>query len=148
MRAVIQRVSHAHVDIDGATVGTIEKGLLVLLGVGHGDTEEQVERLWSKIFRLRIFEDEHGKTNLALPAVQGELLVVSQFTLYADCKRGNRPSFTAAGLPDEANRLYECFVTRARRDVDRVETGKFGAYMNVSLTNDGPFTLVLDTDQL
>lgn len=148
MRAVIQRVSHAHVDIDGATVGTIEKGLLVLLGVGHGDTEEQVERLWSKIFRLRIFEDEHGKTNLTLPTVQGELLVVSQFTLYADCKRGNRPSFTAAGSPGEANRLYECFVTRARRDVGRVETGRFGAYMNVSLTNDGPFTLVLDTDQL
>ncbi|MEA5020898.1 MAG: D-aminoacyl-tRNA deacylase [Gordonibacter sp.] len=148
MRAVIQRVSHAHVDIDGATVGTIEKGLLILLGVGHSDTEEQVERLWSKIFRLRIFEDEQGKTNLALPAVQGEILVVSQFTLYADCKRGNRPSFTSAASPDEANHLYECFVNRARRDVGHVETGKFGAYMDVSLTNDGPFTLVLDTDQL
>ena len=132
MRAVVQRVSNARVDIDGATAGSIGRGLLILLGVGHDDSEEQAERLWSKIARLRIFE----------------VLVVSQFTLFANCRRGNRPSFTEAGAPDEANRLYEWFVERARRDVPRVETGRFGAYMDVSLTNDGPFTLWLDTDAL
>lgn len=148
MRAVIQRVSSAQVDIDGKTVGSIGRGLLILLGVGHGDTEEQAERLWSKISRLRIFEDADGKTNLSLADVEGDVLVVSQFTLYASCKKGNRPSFTEAGAPDEANRLYEWFADRARRDVPRVETGRFGAYMDVSLVNDGPFTLVLDTDDL
>ena len=112
------------------------------------DSEEQAERLWSKIARLRIFEDAEGKTNLSLADVGGEVLVVSQFTLFANCRRGNRPSFTEAGAPDEANRLYEWFVERARRDVPRVETGRFGAYMDVSLTNDGPFTLWLDTDAL
>ena len=135
MRAVVQRVSSARVDIDGATAGNIGRGLLVLLGVGRHDTEEQAERLWSKIARLRIFED-------------AEVLVVSQFTLFANCRRGNRPSFTEAGAPDEARRLYEWFVERARRDVPRVETGRFGAYMDVSLVNDGPFTLWLDTDAL
>ncbi|OUO85807.1 D-tyrosyl-tRNA(Tyr) deacylase [Gordonibacter urolithinfaciens] len=148
MRAVIQRVSSAQVDIDGETAGSIGHGLLILLGVGHGDGEEQAERLWSKIARLRIFEDADGKTNLSLADVGGEVLVVSQFTLYANCKKGNRPSFTGAGAPDEANRLYEWFVERARRDVARVETGRFGAYMDVSLVNDGPFTLCLDTDEL
>lgn len=148
MRAVVQRVSSAQVDIDGATVGTIGQGLLILLGVGHEDTEAQAERLWSKISRLRIFEDSDGKTNLSLADVGGEVLVVSQFTLFANCKKGNRPSFTEAGAPDEANRLYEWFVERARRDITRVETGQFGAYMNVSLVNDGPFTLMLDTDNL
>ncbi|GAA6487970.1 MULTISPECIES: D-aminoacyl-tRNA deacylase [Gordonibacter] len=148
MRAVIQRVSSAQVDIDGETAGSIGHGLLILLGVGHGDGEEQAERLWSKIARLRIFEDADGKTNLSLADVGGEVLVVSQFTLYASCKKGNRPSFTGAGAPDEANRLYEWFVERARRDVARVETGRFGAYMDVSLVNDGPFTLCLDTDEL
>ena len=145
MRAVIQRVSSAQVDIDGETAGSIGHGLLILLGVGHGDGEEQAERLWSKIARLRIFEDADGKTNLSLADVEGE---VSQFTLYASCRKGNRPSFTAAGAPDEANRLYEWFAERARRDVARVETGRFGAYMVVSLVNDGPFTLCLDTDEL
>lgn len=148
MRAVVQRVSSAQVDIDGETVGSIGRGLVILLGVGHEDAEEQVERLWSKIGRLRIFEDEAGKTNLSLSDVNGEVLVVSQFTLFASCKKGNRPSFTGAGSPDEANRLYERFVERARRDVPRVETGRFGAYMDVSLVNDGPFTLWLDTDEL
>lgn len=148
MRAVVQRVSRAQVEIDGSTVGSIEKGLVILLGVGHEDTEDQAERLWSKISRLRIFEDENGKTNLSLADVHGDVLVVSQFTLFANCKKGNRPSFTQAGAPDEANRLYEWFVERARRDVPRVETGRFGAYMDVSLTNDGPFTLWLDTDAL
>ncbi|RDB61583.1 D-tyrosyl-tRNA(Tyr) deacylase [Gordonibacter sp. 28C] len=148
MRAVIQRVSSARVDIDGETAGSIGHGLLILLGVGHDDGEEQAERLWSKIARLRIFEDADGKTNLSLSDVAGDVLVVSQFTLYANCKKGNRPSFTEAGAPDEANRLYEWFADRARRDVPRVETGRFGAYMDVSLVNDGPFTLVLDTDNL
>lgn len=148
MRAVVQRVSSARVDVDGQAVGSIDRGLLILLGVGHDDTEEQVERLWSKIARLRIFEDADGKTNLSLADVGGEVLVVSQFTLFASCKKGNRPSFTGAGAPDEANRLYERFVERARRDVPRVETGRFGAFMDVSLVNDGPFTLWLDTDEL
>ena len=148
MRALIQRVSRAQVDVDGATVGSIGRGFLVLLGVGQGDGEAQVERLWGKISKMRIFEDEKGKTNLSLADVGGELLVVSQFTLYADCKKGNRPSFTQAGAPDEANRLYELFVERARQDVLRVETGVFGAMMDVSLVNDGPFTIWLDTDTL
>lgn len=148
MRAVIQRVSKAQVDIDGETIGAIGRGFLVFLGVGRGDTEDEVERLWNKIFKMRIFEDEGGKTNLSLSDVGGEVLVVSQFTLFADCKRGNRPSFTQAGSPDEARRFYESFVGRARQDVTHVETGRFGACMNVSLTNDGPFTISLDTDTL
>ena len=104
--------------------------------------------MWSKIFKLRIFDDEEGKTNLSLADVAGSVLIVSQFTLYANCKRGNRPSFTGAGSPQEAKRLYEAFVERAKRDVEKVETGRFGANMSVSLTNDGPFTIVLDTDDL
>ena len=148
MRAVIQRVSRAQVDIDGVTVGSIGRGFLILLGVGQGDTEAQIERLWGKISKMRIFEDENHKTNLSLTDVGGELLVVSQFTLYANCKKGNRPSFTEAGAPDEAKRLYELFVERARQDVPRVETGEFGAMMEVSLVNDGPFTICLDTDAL
>ncbi|NGM18254.1 D-tyrosyl-tRNA(Tyr) deacylase [Eggerthellaceae bacterium zg-893] len=148
MRAVVQRVTKAQVDIAGETVGSIGRGLLILLGVGHEDTEAQADKLWGKISRLRIFEDADGKTNLSLADVQGEVLVVSQFTLYANCKKGNRPSFTEAGAPDEANRLYEYFVDLARRDVPHVDTGRFAAYMDVSLSNDGPFTIVLDTDTL
>ena len=148
MRAVIQRVSSAQVDIDGETAGSIGHGLLILLGVGHGDGEEQAERLWSKIARLRIFEDADGKTNLSLADVGGEVLVVSQFTLYASCKKGNRPSFTEAAPPAEAERLYEYFVSLARRDIEHVDTGVFGAMMDVSLVNHGPFTICLDTDQL
>lgn len=148
MKAVIQRVTQAQVRIEGNVVGSIGKGFLILLGVGQDDSEEQVEKLWSKIFRMRIFADESGKTNLSLDDVAGEVLVVSQFTLYADCRRGNRPSFTKAGSPDSANALYERFVEHARRDVERVETGEFGADMQVSLQNDGPFTILLDTDEL
>ena len=148
MRAVVQRVSEAQVSIGGPAVGAIGRGLLILLGVGHGDTEAEAERLWSKISRLRVFEDADGKTNLALSDVGGSVLVVSQFTLFANCKKGNRPSFTEAGAPDEANRLYTWFVERARRDAARVETGRFGADMQVNLVNDGPFTLWLDTDAL
>lgn len=148
MKAVIQRVTQAQVQIEGNVVGSIGKGFLILLGVGQNDSEEQVEKLWSKIFRMRIFADENGKTNLSLGDAAGEVLVVSQFTLYADCRRGNRPSFTKAGSPDSANALYERFVERVRRDVERVETGEFGADMQVSLQNDGPFTILLDTDEL
>lgn len=148
MRALIQRVTQAQVSIDGETVGSCGRGFLILLGVGEGDGQEQVERLWSKIFKMRIFEDEAGKTNLSLADADGEVLVVSQFTLYANCKKGNRPSFTQAGAPAEAKRLYEAFVERARQDVQHVQTGEFGAMMQVSLVNDGPFTIWLDTDQL
>ena len=148
MRAVLQRVSQAQVDIEGETVGSIDRGLLILLGVGQEDTEETAEKLWNKIFKLRIFDDADGKTNLSLADVNGDALIVSQFTLFANCKRGNRPSFTEAGAPDMANALYEWFVARARKDVPRVETGSFGADMQVSLLNDGPFTIVLDTNEL
>ena len=148
MRAVLQRVSQAQVDIEGETVGSIDRGLLILLGVGQEDTEETAEKLWNKIFKLRIFDDADGKTNLALADVNGDALIVSQFTLFANCKRGNRPSFTEAGAPNMANALYEWFVARARKDVPRVETGSFGADMQVSLLNDGPFTIVLDTNEL
>lgn len=148
MRALVQRVTHAQVDIDGETVGSCKRGYLILLGVGADDGPEQIERLWGKIFKLRIFEDENGKTNRSLADVNGQVLIVSQFTLYANCKKGNRPSFTGAGAPDQAEQLYEQFVERARQDVPRVETGRFGAMMQVSLVNDGPFTIWLDTDQL
>lgn len=148
MRAVLQRVTSAQVTIEGEIVGSIGHGLLILLGVGHEDDEATAEKLWSKISRLRIFDDTDGKTNLSLGDVSGEILVVSQFTLFANCRRGNRPSFTEAGAPDQARALYEWFVDRARQDVARVETGQFAADMKVSLTNDGPFTIVLDTDTL
>lgn len=148
MRAVVQCVSEAHVDTDGQTVGEIGAGYVILLGVGHADTEAQADKLWAKISKLRVFPDENGKTNLSLRDVGGDVLVVSQFTLFASCKKGNRPSFTDAGAPDEAERLYEYFVSLARQDVERVETGRFGAMMDVSLVNHGPFTLILDTDAL
>ena len=148
MRAVVQRVSRAEVSVDGATVGRIGKGYLLLLGVGQNDTEAKAQKLWNKIFKMRIFEDDGGKTNLPLAGVDGEVLVVSQFTLYANCKRGNRPSFTDAGTPDEAERLYEHFVELASADIPNVQTGRFGAMMEVSLVNDGPFTICLDTDTL
>lgn len=134
--------------VDGAVVGQIGRGYLILLGVGHGDGETQAGRLWEKIRKMRVFDDENGKTNLSLADVEGEVLVVSQFTLFANCKKGNRPSFTEAGTPDEAKRLYEYFVSLARRDVPQVGTGIFGAMMDVQLVNRGPFTLCLDTDNL
>ena len=148
MRAVIQRVNGASVSIGGETVGSCGRGFLVLLGVGDGDTEAEVERLWAKIFKMRIFPDGIHHTGASLADVNGELLVVSQFTLYADCRKGNRPSFTNAGAPDESKRLYELFVERARRDVEHVACGEFGADMQVSLVNDGPFTICLDTEEL
>ena len=148
MRALIQRVTQASVTVKGEIVGQIGKGYLILQGVGHQDAEAQADKLWSKISKMRIFEDENGKTNLGLADVEGEVLVVSQFTLYANCKKGNRPSFTDAGAPDEANRLYEYFAGLVRRDLGHVETGSFGAMMEVALVNDGPFTVWMDTDTL
>lgn len=148
MRAVVQRVNEASVSIEGNVIGSIEQGYLILLGIGHNDEEADVERLWSKIYKLRIFEDTQGKTNLSLGDVDGDVLIVSQFTLYADCRKGNRPSFTNAGDPDTSKQLYEQFVARAKQDVARVETGRFGADMQIALVNDGPFTICLDTDDL
>ena len=148
MRAVIQRVSEASVSIDDSVVGSCGRGLCVLLGVGAQDTEAEVEQLWSKIFKMRIFPDGEHHTGASLADVEGEVLVVSQFTLYADCRRGNRPSFSSAGAPDKSKRLYELFVERARRDAKHVGCGEFGADMQVALVNDGPFTICLDTDDL
>lgn len=148
MRALVQRVTSASVSIDGTVAGSCGRGFLVLLGVGKDDTEAEVERLWSKVYKLRIFPDGEKHTGAALGDIDGELLVVSQFTLYADCRKGNRPSFTDAGNPGESQRLYELFVERARQDVKQVACGEFGADMQVSLVNDGPFTIYLDTDDL
>lgn len=148
MRAVIQCVNEASVTVDNTTLASIGKGALVLLGVGHGDTAETAQKLWNKIYKLRMFDDAEGKTNLSLGDIQGDVLIVSQFTLYASCKKGNRPSFTDAAKPDQAHELYEYFVSLARADVKNVDTGKLGAMMEVSLTNHGPFTLVLDTNEL
>lgn len=144
MKLVIQRVRQAQVAVDGETIGSIGRGYLVLLGVGHEDTRETADRLVKKMITLRINEDENGKTNLALKDVGGELLVVSQFTLYADCTHGNRPGFTLAAKPELANELYEYFVAKCKEQVEVVEHGSFGADMQVSLVNDGPFTIILE----
>ena len=148
MKAVLQRVSRAAVAVDGQTMGKIEKGFLILLGVSNEDSEETGKKMADKICRLRIFEDENGKTNLSLADVGGGLLVVSQFTLYADCKKGNRPSFIKAGAPDHANRIYEYFMECCRAHVSQVEHGVFGANRQIELVNDGPFTLALDSTEL
>jgi D-tyrosyl-tRNA(Tyr) deacylase len=147
MRVVLQRVKHASVTVDGEMIGQIGKGFLVLLGVAEEDTEAAADKMADKICKLRIFEDENGKTNLSLADVGGELLIVSQFTLYADCHKGNRPSFIKAGSPDKANRLYEYFQSRCAQYVPKVEHGSFGADMKVELLNDGPFTIVLEGDE-
>lgn len=147
MRAVLQRVTRASVKVDGEIIGEIGKGFLILLGVAETDTEAAADKMADKICKLRIFEDQDGKTNLSLADVGGEVLVVSQFTLLADCHKGNRPSFIKAGSPDKANRLYEYFVERCGQYVPKVEHGRFGADMKVELLNDGPFTLVLDGDE-
>ncbi|CZT57936.1 D-tyrosyl-tRNA(Tyr) deacylase [Eubacteriaceae bacterium CHKCI005] len=149
MRAVLQRVTNASVTVDCETVGEIGKGFLILLGVTHGDTQAEAELLARKISGLRVFSDEQDKMNLSLLDIEGEALVVSQFTLYADCKKGRRPSFTDAAKPEEADQLYQTFVNLLlQHGVRKVETGRFGADMKVSLLNDGPVTIVLDTDQL
>ena len=148
MKFVIQRVLEASVTVDKEIIGQIEKGFVVLIGVGQNDTTEIADKLIKKLIGLRIFEDENGKTNLALADVGGELLLISQFTLYANCKKGNRPSFTDSGSPDLANELYEYIIQKCKEQVSVVETGSFGADMKVSLINDGPFTVILDSDQL
>ena len=148
MRFVIQRVTEASVTIDGEISGKIGKGDLVLIGVADTDTKEIADKMIRKMIGLRIFEDEQGKTNLSLADVDGGLLLVSQFTLYANCKRGNRPSFIEAGKPDMANEMYEYIIEKCRESVDEVQTGEFGADMKVQLLNDGPFTILLDSDQL
>ena len=148
MRAVLTRVKHASVTIDGKVHGQIGEGFLILLGVTHEDTEAQAVKLADKLTGLRIFEDENGKMNRGLDEVKGELLVVSQFTLYGNCKKGRRPEFLAAARPDVAIPLYEKFVQLCRDKGFHTETGEFGAYMQVDSLNDGPLTLVVDTDQL
>ena len=148
MRAVVQHVSHANVTVDDTIVGEIERGLLVLLGVSNKDTEADARYCVEKILNLRIFEDAEGKMNLSLVDVAGELLVVSQFTLYGDTRRGRRPSFIDAAQPAEANRLYEYFVAESRKQIQKVETGKFQAMMDVELLNDGPVTILIDSEKL
>lgn len=148
MRAVLQRVSRARVIVDDETTGEIRRGLLILLGVSVNDTEREADTLVEKILNLRIFEDAEGKMNLSLIDANGGLLVVSQFTLYADSRKGRRPSFIDAARPDDANRLYEYFIAKARERIENVRTGRFQAMMEVELVNDGPVTIILDTDQL
>lgn len=146
MRFVIQRVAESEVKVDGETLGKIGKGFMVLIGVNHSDTREIADKMVKKMLGLRIFEDGQGKTNLSLDAVGGSLLLISQFTLYANCKKGNRPSFIEAGAPDMAEEMYEYIVSKCKEQVEIVERGKFGADMKVSLINDGPFTIILDSE--
>ncbi len=148
MRFVIQRVTEASVAVDGETIGAIGKGFLVLIGVSGDDTRQVADKMIKKLLGMRIFDDENDKINLSLSDVGGQLLLVSQFTLYADCKKGNRPSFTAAGGPDMANDMYEYIVDQCRQAGFLVHTGSFGADMKVSLLNDGPFTIILDSKDL
>ncbi len=147
MRAVLQRVSSAKVSVDNEIVGEIGKGILVLLGVSREDSQNEATYLLEKILNLRIFDDSDGKMNLSLINIKGELLVVSQFTLYGDARKGRRPSFIKAALPETANELYEFFVGEARKQIAKVQTGKFQALMDVELINDGPVTILLDTDK-
>lgn len=148
MRFVIQRVTHANVLVDERQVGAIGKGFLVLIGVEDADTKEIADKMIRKMIGLRIFEDTDGKTNLSLSDVDGELLLVSQFTLYADCKKGNRPSFIRAGKPDMAQELYHYIIEECAKAVPVVETGIFGADMKIELLNDGPFTIILDSKEI
>jgi D-tyrosyl-tRNA(Tyr) deacylase len=148
MRAIIQRVSRAKVKVDGEVIGEIGEGILVLLGVAESDSEKAAVYLLEKTLNLRIFEDADDKMNLSLLDIKGELLVVSQFTLYGDARKGRRPSFVRAAAPDEANRLYEFYVGEARKQIGKVETGRFQAMMNVELVNDGPVTILLDSEKL
>ncbi len=148
MKFVIQRVKHASVTVDETVIGKIEKGFLVLIGVSNDDTKEIADKLVKKLVGLRIFEDENGKTNLSLADVNGSLLLVSQFTLYANCKKGYRPSFIEAGAPDMANEMYEYIIQECKKSVPVVERGEFGADMKVELLNDGPFTILLDSRDL
>lgn len=148
MRFVIQRVTESEVRVENEVIGKIGKGFMVLVGVSDSDTKEIADKMIRKMLALRIFEDEQGKTNLSLDTVGGELLLISQFTLYANCKKGNRPSFIEAGAPDMAEEMYEYIIEKCKEQVEVVERGRFGADMKVSLVNDGPFTLILDSDTL
>lgn len=148
MRFVIQRVTNSKVTINGEIRGQIGKGFMVLIGAEDGDTVVIADKMIRKLINIRIFEDENGNTNLGLKDVGGSLLLISQFTLYADCKKGNRPSFIKAGAPDKAKALYEYIIAKCKEEIDIVEQGEFGADMKVELVNDGPFTIVLDSDEL
>lgn len=148
MKFLVQRVTQASVEVDSAIIGQIQNGFLVFIGISQNDTQETADKMIHKLLNLRIFEDEAGKTNLNLAAVNGSLLLISQFTLYADCRHGNRPSFIGAGKPDMANSLYEYIITKCRETVSVVQQGAFGAEMKVSLVNNGPFTIMLDSDEL
>ena len=148
MRFVVQRVTHASVTVDSQVIGKIGNGFRVLIGVADTDTREIADKMVKKLLGLRIFEDENGKTNLDIHTVGGELLLISQFTLYANCRHGNRPSFIEAGKPDMANEMYEYIIAKCKEQVPVVEKGEFGADMKVELLNDGPFTILLDSDQL
>lgn len=148
MRFVVQRVAHASVTVEGKVLGRIGKGFLVLIGVSDEDTKEVADKMVKKLLGLRIFEDENGKTNLNLETVNGELLLISQFTLYADCRHGNRPSFIRAGKPDMASQMYDYIIEKCKEQVPVVEKGSFGADMKVELLNDGPFTILLDSEDL
>ena len=148
MKFVIQRVTEANVKVDGEIIGEIGKGFMVLIGVGEDDTREIADKMVKKMTGLRIFEDENGKTNLSLADVGGQMLLISQFTLYANCRKGNRPSFIEAGAPDKANEMYEYIIEECKKVVPVVERGQFGADMKVSLVNDGPFIIILDSAQL
>ena len=148
MRFVVQRVTHASVTVDSQVIGKIGNGFMVLIGVADTDTREIADKMVKKLLGLRIFEDENGKTNLDIHTVEGELLLISQFTLYANCRHGNRPSFIEAGKPDMANEMYEYIIAKCKEQVPVVEKGEFGADMKVELLNDGPFTILLESDQL
>ena len=148
MRFVVQRVTRASVTVDSQVIGKIGNGFMVLIGVADTDTREIADKMVKKLLGLRIFEDENGKTNLDIHTVGGELLLISQFTLYANCRHGNRPSFIEAGKPDMANEMYEYIIAKCKEQVPVVEKGEFGADMKVELLNDGPFTILLDSDQL
>ena len=148
MKFVIQRVTHAKVEVEQKIIGSIQNGYLVLIGIAEDDNEEIADKLVKKLLGLRIFADENGKTNLSLKDVNGSLLLVSQFTLYADCRKGNRPSYTNAGNPDLANELYEYIIAQCHKEFPNVQHGIFGAYMKVSLLNDGPFTIIFDSEQM
>jgi len=145
MKFVIQRVNNASVSVDGKIIGAIDKGFMVLIGIGKEDTKKEADRLVDKMLKMRIFDDADGKTNLSLAHVNGSLLLISQFTLYADCRKGNRPSFTNAAPPQEAKELYEYIISKCKEQVQNVQTGSFGADMTVNLANSGPFTIILDS---
>ncbi len=148
MKFVIQRVNNASCTVDGAVIGAIKKGLCVFIGISNEDNQEIADKMVKKLVGLRIFEDENGKTNLAMADVGGSMLLISQFTLYADCKKGFRPSFINAGSPDIANELYEYIISKCRESIPNVQTGSFGADMKIALENDGPFTIILDSKEL